>query len=153
MSEQISSLHTFIMKWIFPTVWITGFGLGALLSWFDTRSGMPLGERGMFPVFWILGSAFILAVAVPLKRVRIDGDRLLVSNYLREESTPLHNIVDVTESRWINLHPVTLHLRDPIGFGQRVTFMPTTRLFGFWSSHPIVADLKARARADRLSRG
>jgi len=56
----------------------------------------------------------------------------------------------VSEVRWINIHPVTIHLRQPSEFGDKITFMPTVRFFG-WSSHPVVEELLHTARMSRIA--
>jgi len=89
-----------------------------------------------------MGTAFILWGGAGLKRVRLDSTSLYVSNYMKEITVPLNMIADVTENRWINIHPVTVHFRVNTEFGQKITFMPTVRFFSIWSSHPIVAELK-----------
>lgn len=144
MPRELSSSLTFVYKVLFPAIWIPGFGLGAWLTWQQRVPEFPL-----FLLAWIVGSAVILALCLPLKRVSADADQLQVSNFLREISLPLRDVVDVTENRWINIHPVTIHLRDERGVAHRVTFMPTTRWFAFWSSHPVVAELRAMAAAAR----
>ena len=68
-----------------------------------------------------------------------------MSNYRKEISVPLSEISDVTENRWVNMHPVTIHFRRDTAFGQRVMFMPAVRPFAFFSSHPVVAELKRLA--------
>jgi hypothetical protein len=98
-----------------------------------------------FLVIWIVGAAFILWACAGLKRVRVDSKSLYVSNYLREITIPLSMIEDITEIRWVNIHPVTIYFRNVTEFGQRITFMPITRFFGLWSSHPVVAELKLLA--------
>ena len=97
---------------------------------------------------WIVGTLVILWSYAGLKRVRMDSTHLYVSNYFREISIPFNMIADVTENRWLNYHPVTIHFHTPNEFGQKITFMPTTRFFSFWSSHPIVAGLKRLAGCD-----
>lgn len=87
---------------------------------------------------------FSLLIGGTLKRVRIDQEFLYVSNYRREIALPLSSIDAVTENRWINLHPVTIHLRVPTAFGQKITFMPKGLVFG-WSSHPVVEELRNAA--------
>ena len=83
----------------------------------------------------------MLWMCVPLKRVRTDGRNLYISNYFHEITVPLTAVGDVTENRWINIHPVTIHFRRDTEFGRRITFMPTTRMFSSWSSHPVVEEL------------
>ena len=59
-----------------------------------------------------------------LKRVAISGHSLAISNYLATIQVPLREVARVTENRWINIHPVTLHFRKPTAFGTSVVFMP-----------------------------
>ena len=138
------------MKVLFPAVWIAGFGMGTLALWLGTMHGRdgapPPGEmKWQFLSAWIAGSAFILWGCAGLKRARMDSANLYISNYLREISVPLTMVCDVTENRWINIHPVTVHFRNVTPFGKKITFMPTIRLFGLWSSHPVVTELKQQA--------
>lgn len=138
------------MKVLFPVIWISGFGLGTLGLWLGSMHGKngalpPDTMRWQFLGVWIAGTAFILWGCAGLKRVRLDSTHLYVSNFLREISIPLNMIVDVTENRWINIHPVTIHFRAATEFSQRITFMPTVRFFALWGSHPVVAELKRLA--------
>ena len=98
-----------------------------------------------FLVVWILGTAFVLWACAGLKRVRVDEKSLYVSNYRREISIPFAMISEITENRWLNLHPVTVHFRIHTEFGQKISFMPTARLFGLLSSHPVVTELRQLA--------
>src|SRR5437870_13592916 len=110
----------------------------------DPHGGSELSPPGVEVALsrrlW-LGVAFIVRTCIPLKRVRLTQDTLLISNYWQEIRVPLRDVHDVTESRWINIHPVTLHLRHPTAFGSRVVFMPQTRWFGSGWPHPIVEEL------------
>ena len=148
--KTVSSAQTFVMKVVFPIFWISVFGLGTLLLWLGTMHG-PNGEpppdamRWVFLGAWVLGSAFILWICAGLKRVRVDATRIYVSNYLREEPIALNLIKAVTEIRWINIHPVTVHFRTVTAFGERITFMPKIRVFGLFTAHPVVAELRRLA--------
>ena len=140
--RTLSSMQTFLMKVVFPILWIGGFGVGTVAMWFGASA--PAFVRWQFLVMWIAGSAFILWSCGRLKRVRIDREFLYVSNYRREITVPLSMIEAVTENRWLNIHPVTVRFRVPTEFGQTITFMPTAR---FWnlSSHPVVRELREAA--------
>lgn len=142
-------MQTFLMKVVFPVLWIGMFGFGTLVQWFGPITGKagartPSFMKWQFLVMWIAGSAFIIWSCGRLKRVRIDGGFLYVSNYRREITVPLSMIESVTENRWLNIHPVTVRFRVPTEFGQAITFMPTAR---FWnlSSHPVVRELRDAA--------
>lgn len=149
-ARRISSAQTFLMKYLFPVIWIGGFGLGTLTLWVhiipaNAANPPPVAMKWQFLVAWVIGSSFILWACAGLKRVRIDDTRLYISNYQREIAVPFGNVVNVTENRWLNIHPVTIEFRSPTDFGQRITFMPTILLFGFFRSHPVVAELRKLA--------
>jgi hypothetical protein len=78
-----------------------------------------------------------------LKRVRIDDKVLYVSNYVTEIAVPLVNVAEVRENRWVNIHAITIQFHSATEFGSRIVFMPKARWFGFWSSHPVVAEIRA----------
>ena len=58
---------------------------------------------------------------------------------------PLHG------NPWLNLHPVTIHLNSPSEFSDKIVFMPKVRAFAFFSSHPVVDELKELARSKDLA--
>ena len=151
MPRTISSAQTFIMKVVFPILWISGFGFGTASLWLNFMHGQngappPGAMKFMFLIMWLAGAAFIIWSCARLKRVRVDDKHIYVSNYRREISIPLSYIADVTEIRWINIHPVTVHFRKDTEFGRSITFMPTIRYFALWSSHPVVAELYQLSR-------
>jgi hypothetical protein len=154
--KVLSSSQTFVMKVVFPVLWISFFGFGTLSAWRGTMQmkggGQPPPEtKWMFLGGWIAGTTFILWTGTGLKRVCVDSKNLYVSNYRREIVIPLTMVGDVTENRWTNINPVTIHLRNDTEFGQKITFMPTSRFFGWWSPHPVVAELEQMASIARAT--
>jgi expansin (peptidoglycan-binding protein) len=150
-STTLSSAQTLLMKLVFPTLWISMFGLGTLALWANVlRShgdqAPPDAMKWSFLAAWIVGTFFILKLCAGLKRIKVDSRHLYISNYLREITVPLTQIENVTENSWINIHPVTIHFRGDTEFGQRVTFMPKVRYFGGWRSHPVVDELNLLAK-------
>jgi hypothetical protein len=145
--KTLSSAQTLIMKIVFPFIWIIGFGFGTLCLWLGELHGKngvaaPAFFKWQFLGIWIAGTLFIRWGCVGLKRVRRDSENLYVSNFMKEIAVPLNMIENVTENRWINIHPVTIHFRSTTEFGQKITFMPAMRFMSFWSSHPVVEELK-----------
>ena len=142
----LSSKQTFLMKFVFPALWFGAFGLGAglVLSHPETAPVPPM-VLGLYLAACCVGSVLIYLYNVPLKRVRVDGATLYVSNYRKEIAVPASSIEKVTENRWINIHPVTLHLRAPGEFGSSLIFMPTLRWWANWEPHPVVKELEALA--------
>lgn len=84
-------------------------------------------------------------------RVSDDGESLLVSNYLQEWKVPVALISEVAQNRWLELRPITTHLRIDPGCGKRVMFMPPLRMiFLFWREDPEVEELRSLASAHQL---
>lgn len=153
MQRTLSSAQTFFMKLIFPPLWAVLFGSLMLTSRSHHAATLPPMFGALPFLIWCTGIVAMLWMCVPLKRVRTDGRNLYISNYFREITVPLTAVGDVTENRWINIHPVTIHFRRHTEFGKRITFMPTTRMFSSWSSHPVVEELhQAVAAASEAGR-
>ena len=150
MRRRLSSFQTILVKVVFPGLWIPICGLGTLMMVFRGDAD-PLPKLMMLCV-WVGGSAFIYWNCIRLKEVSVDDDFLYVSNLMKEITIPLSDIYDVTENVWINSHPVTIHLSSPSEFGDKIIFMPKTRFFSFFSSHPVVNELKALARKNMATR-
>jgi hypothetical protein len=151
-APTLSSAQTFLMKMLFPPLWIGGFAAVTLSlflapdSWHGADGGPPDPElKWVFLFGTIAGTAFIWWSCIRLKRVRMDDKALYISNYSREIVVPLVNVAEVTENGWLNIHPVTITFHSDTEFGSRVVFMPKTRWFGFWSSHPVVDEIRTAA--------
>ena len=142
-NRTLSSDWTLWTKFVFPVVWIVGFGAGSATLWSKAAADAAPPPLEFFAA-WIAATAFILWSSVGLKRIRADDRELYVSNYLREISVPFRAIVDVKQNRWLSTKPITIYFRETTDFGDKVTFMPKQR-FQFWTTDPTVADLKKLA--------
>jgi hypothetical protein len=148
--QTLSSAWTFSAKFIFPAVWISGFGLATILPWsggfHDGNNALPPPQMNfVFLVVWVAGS-FIFWASAGLKRVCIDEGHLKVSNYVREISIPFTAIIDVRQNRWINSRPITIYFREATEFGDSATFMPKQQFrITFWRVDPVVDELKQLA--------
>jgi len=141
----LSSRLTFITKTIFPACWILGFG--AMTAFFWAGREFPVETRWLFLAAWTAGALSFWWWCIPLKKVRVNGGNLYISNFWKENVIPLNFIESVTENRWVNVHPVTIHFRGDTEFGRKISFMPKSRVMFFWSSHPVVGELRRLAAA------
>ena len=143
--RTLSSRQTALMKFVVPVLWTLAFGGVVVMLWSERagRSPVPIEWKWMVLLIWFVGGLLIWRNCARLKRVQLDGGTLLVSDYRTTIRVPARDIEEVTENRWISMHPVTLHFRRPTEFGNEVVFMPKVRPFGFVSSHPVVAELRA----------
>jgi hypothetical protein len=127
--KRISSKMTFFYKRIFPVVMLgillLIISLGALTS---TRNANPPPA-----VFIFLVAAFIASVTFFVFRKLIfdlvdevwdAGDALVVRNKGREERILLPNIINIGYTQFVNPPRVTLWLRTPSVFGDKVSFCP-----------------------------
>ncbi|HEV7702694.1 MAG TPA: hypothetical protein VGO46_00320 [Gemmatimonadaceae bacterium] len=145
MRADISSRTTFIYKFIFPAIWISLFGFVGFLA-------LKTGSRGtgtdkttgiIMAAAWFLVSALLLRTVIPLMRVQLREGRIYVSNYRREIEIEPSEIERITQNVWINVRPITLHLRHETSFGTRIRFLPPSRaIIAFWKEDPIVDQLR-----------
>jgi hypothetical protein len=144
MRRKLSSYDTFLIKFVLPAFWMLFFTfmpVGMFTRAIDEPNGW------IFLLAWIAGTAYFLWDANRLKTVSVDDKFLYASNYLKEIAIPLSDIYDVTENFWLNTHPVTIHLKSPSEFGNKIVFLPKRRVFALFSSHPVVAELKQLAKS------
>jgi len=135
------------MKFVIPVIWLAGFGFGTAMLF---RPGSPFGDRPpppemkwLFLAILTVGGTFMYWWCGRLMRVVLTDRELRISNYRREIVVPLSDVDGVTENRWVNVHPVTVQFVRRTDFGHRIVFMPKARPFALFSSHPIVAELRA----------
>ena len=155
MERELSSRWTFVLKYVVPGIWIPMVGLQVISAYLMADGVIYTGTRGIASpfaasdvlIFWLFGSVLFLWFALPIKRVRLSDGALLVSNYFNEWRVPFALIESVSQNRWIQNRPVTVHLRTDVGCGTTVKFLPHRRwfLFRFWREDPVVAQLRELA--------
>ena len=153
---MFSSRWTPIVKFAIGPLWILFF---AKLAWsvprditFDSvRSSAPTAVRWLAIAIWIVVSAGILRFTLPLKRVEVRDDRIIVSNYFREWEISPREIADVRQNRWVNGRPIRVQLRHEVdALGSAFMFMPSTlRRRAFWRESPEVNELRMLAETLR----
>lgn len=80
----------------------------------------------------------------PLRRVTLDDESLLVSNYVREIRVPLKNLSSVRERRTTVGREITLNLREPTEMGTTIVFVAgSVRWLWPWQEHPTLRDLRS----------
>jgi hypothetical protein len=97
-----------------------------------------------FAILWVIGTSFIVWIAVRIKRIQMDSANLYVSTGFKEIAVPIMEIGSVKELWWIKGHPITIGLKNATACGTSVMFLPKLRL-GFWSKHPVVEELQRLA--------
>ena len=149
---QISSRMTFFYKRVFPIIW---FGFLAAITIGPAVIGMNTGQTPdpmvfIAPVVMMVFGFFIMKKLVfgLVDQVLDAGDALLVKNGAQQEQIPLADITNISYVQMMNPPQVTLSLRRPTAFGEKVTFCAPTRLMPFATS-PVIDDLIKRVDAAR----
>jgi len=130
----ISSAQTFITKFILPFVVV------GVLAY-----GLSLAGSRVLPIFAPVGVLVVLSIYwyyVRLKKVAIDSDGLVISNYVREVRIPWRDIIKISGSRWEKTHQVTVTFDRNTGFGTSIVFMPKFRFLWPGQEHPIAQELR-----------
>lgn len=149
MQKHVSSRATWILKFGFPAFWVAVFAMFAFPVIRNIQRGAPPGMPGVlgFIVIWVGGAALLLHFTRPLMRVELRGGHLYASNFRGEAEIRPSDIASVTQNIWINVRPITLHLRAPSEFGRHIRFIPPARvILRFWVEDPIVDELREFAR-------
>jgi len=139
----ISSAQTFITKFILPFVVV------GVLTY-----GISLAGTRVWPLFAPLGVLVVASIYwyyVRLKKVAIDSDGLIISNYVREVRIPWQQLIKVTGSRWEKTHHVTITFDRDIGFGNSVIFMPKFKFLWPGQEHPIAQELRQMMAVNRTA--
>jgi hypothetical protein len=156
MEQNLSSAWTFIFKYPFPIVWIALFGYGTFqlllhpeeVVFNGVKGGATPSDQAILLIVFGVGASLLVWLAIPLKRVRLDGKKLLVSNYLVEREIPINQVLEVRQNRWLNLRPVIITFHTSTPFGNRIAFIPQGFFqVMFWKEDKIVGELRRLARA------
>ncbi|HEY9690414.1 MAG TPA: hypothetical protein V6D46_10510 [Coleofasciculaceae cyanobacterium] len=146
-----------MIKVIFPTLWITGFGLGTLAMWLipNVQKPAPLSIKVSFAIAWILGILLLYFTCIRLKSVELDeADRAVYIGNLRATArVPIALVDPLLVGSWGGRPPIlTLRLKEPCRFGRSISFVPN--IGTVWVSQQRRAVerfvLETNARFDRL---
>ena len=146
MQRELSSSVTVWWKFIFPAIWISGFGAGTAALWlgaFHGRDNQPPPDwmRWQFLLMWLAASVWLIWSSRRLHRVSLREDTLIVSNFFREVSIPFVAISRVRQSYMSRPTTITIHLDDRTTFGHRIAFIPCGPNH-YLSEHPTTTELK-----------
>lgn len=149
----ISAWTTPLSKFVTPPV---GIGMGV---WFATRwlRDVPMTQAETIALLTFMFAALFWFAwsSANIKAVSLGDDALHVSNYRREITVPLRDVVRVHQD-WFGMRAVNIDLANDTQFGRRIVFLPGWTFWlaprWRWQPHPIVNELReavtAAKRAD-----
>jgi hypothetical protein len=143
--RRISSGMTFFYKRIFPIIWFGFLVLFMAAPFVAPKFGVSVsGSPVPFlfaPVMMIVGYFAMKKLLFNLVDEVLDaGDALVIRNGHLEDRVALSDIMNVGYSPFMNPPRVTLSLRNPSLFGDRVSFCAPVSLMPIYSASPVVVD-------------
>jgi hypothetical protein len=129
-TQRLSSWSTPIAKFLFPVIWVAGWSAG---TYGVFRSNPPPQGPGIWalPLGGVLGTGFVFWYCSRLRKVTLDGDTLIVSDYRREVRVPLARVSGVKRRTWISPPEIIVTFDCDTGLGEKAIFIPSYR---FWNS-------------------
>jgi hypothetical protein len=154
VSTPLSSRWTPFYKFVVPVLVTGGLVFGAWRAYGHPQEvNLP---PGMPPTYgWMLMLALAVVVAAllwftlsPIKKVELDDDSLIISDYRTEIRVPLDNVEKIDERSMTNPRRYKLTFREATDFGRRIVFLePMAWTLNPWHECEEVAELR-RAVAD-----
>ena len=139
--QTLSSSFTYFYKVVLPIAYAAVFiGLFILLLSID------LALPGLI-AFLISGVIFSLAYILfffGIKKVSIDDEFLIVSNFKKEVGIPLSQIRSIEENVWILPRKITIRLSESSVFGEKITFLGYHQPFLFFKPHPALEEIRTK---------
>ncbi len=141
-APRVVSQSTVFWKFVFPGLWIVGFGAGAIASaLFGESQG---SSRWVALGIWLVSSPLLVFFSARLRWVAISGESLRVSSYFREAAVPLSAVSRVTQSYLSRPQTLTVHVDRDTPLGRSFSFVAPgwPRIF---SKHPLAIELEQLA--------
>jgi len=136
--RELSSTFTPIYRWVIPAL----LSIAAIVFiWRVAVSNSPGTTEITIVVALAAGCVILARWLDKAKRVWIDEESLLVSDYRREDTIKLVEIDRVTATRWLRPDRVTITFTRPTIFGNKVVFFPARKGFRLAAPHPIAREL------------
>src|SRR5215470_9934253 len=133
-----SSLITFLSEWVVPAIWLWA-GRQQIQIALALRA--TFGEViWIMVIVWGIGLLVVLIYSWPIKKVTVEGDHFVISNYFITRRVYISHLVKVGESGFGYIRTIILYFEPPTPFGKRVRL-----IIPFWGSDfdEIVAFLRS----------
>jgi hypothetical protein len=133
----------------FAVVWTAYFlvvGIYWIWQILTSTEKIDTGEIFIFLIFGFLSSIFVQWLSGSLKNVYLEGNTLLVSNFLKQIRIPLSAVSHVDNPDWSSLRRIRILFDEPTEFGREIVFAPC-----IFEAKSIAAELKKRIKTDYLS--
>ena len=145
--SQLSSSSTSWFRTGLPLLWLTAFGVTSIVLQFSESASSEM--KIAFPVATVAGLGLLSLLAMPLKKVALEGDHLIVEGWRARAVIPLADVERV--SWWMAVKPeiISIVLKKDSLFGRRILFTPGFRVLRL-SEHPTTTPLSKFYEVSRM---
>ena len=117
------------------------FGIGAIYA--DPLIIVEPSYYTIFLLVWfVIVFVFLCVLGIRNKKVFIDDQKFIVSNYINKIIIPFSNIENINGTTLVTPEQVRIILKSKCKFGKIICFMPQFRYITGHTLHPIVEELK-----------
>lgn len=138
--KELSSSLTFFYKFVFLFLWILGFGYGTKEILFLNQAFDA--QWWQYFSIWLGVTFFISFTTGTIKRVAVEQNSIVVSNFFRSETIAFSQIKAVDGSTFLSPKLIWFTLKEKSSFGKRISFLPKHRMGSGLGKHPLVHELK-----------
>jgi hypothetical protein len=115
---KLSSSLTFVSEWLFPAGFLAGLFAHIHIALRDPE--YPIAAL----ILWGIGSIVILIYSWQIKRVTIEDDYFVISNYFTTHRAPIAHLARVNKSYFSRGPMIVLYFEPSGPFGKRVRIIP-----------------------------
>lgn len=147
--RKLSTNLTLVWR-IYAIAWISFFPIASI---YDIYKFLILSERDvnipkiiLFILFGLVSSVFTHFMVGTLKNVFLEGDSLVISNFVKQIRVPFSEISHVDNPDYSNLRRIKIIFHQPTEFGKEIVFAPS-----WFDAKEIAKLLKSKIETDYLS--
>jgi len=132
---------TFAYKVVIPVATIATLAFGEIVAW---RTN---GVTFVSAIVAVPSLLFFAVFCLPLKKVVLEEDHLIVSNFVATISIPYSDVEQVDMSIWTSLRRTKIWLKADCRFGGVIVFVPPHIVYwGILTPHPDIELLRDRCK-------
>jgi len=124
MEKNLHSFETYLYKYFLPVAVVPWDRFHSIRASFSPTDPHAKTMLVLFLSFWVVVTPFVFWYAIKIKRVVCSENFLRVKGYLREIDIRLADVESVTEGGVARMKHLTLRLKVPSEFGERIWFIP-----------------------------
>jgi hypothetical protein len=130
---HVSSNANLFFKFFIPVFWtvfFTSFFIGLLISDVEYIGTTPMFLARIFAAaFVVAGALFFYLFVLPLKRIEMNSEYFIATNYFKNYKYSYDSIERIEERDWYFFRTYTIILKESGSFGKKINFVGSRKRF------------------------